>query len=202
VDQGANGQLVIVMPCYDGETLRAKIDRGPLRVADTLEYAGQIAAGLAHAHSAGIVHRDIKPANVMVTREGQVKILDFGIAKLADARLTRSGMVLGTYAYMSPEQAGGEPVDLRSDLWSLGVVLYEMLAGITPFRGESGRSVLAAILRTPPPGLSSRRNDVPPEIEGFVLRLLAKEPVDRPPSAAAGITAIDGLRMATALPAR
>lgn len=202
VDQGANGQLVIVMPCYDGETLRTKIDRGPLPVADALDYTAQIAAGLAHAHGAGIIHRDIKPANVMVTREGQVKILDFGIAKLADARLTRSGMVLGTYAYMSPEQAGGEPVDARSDVWSLGVVLYEMLAGITPFRGESGRSVLAAILRAAPPGLASRRSDVPSEIETFVLRLLAKEPEDRPSSMAAVITAIDGLRAVTALPAR
>jgi serine/threonine protein kinase len=202
VDQGASGQLVIVMPCYDGETLRTKIDRGPLPVADALDYTAQIAAGLAHAHGAGIIHRDIKPANVMVTREGQVKILDFGIAKLADARLTRSGMVLGTYAYMSPEQAGGEAVDVRSDLWSLGVVLYEMLAGIAPFRGESGRSVLAAILRAPPPSLASRRSDVPSEIETFVLRLLAKEPEDRPPSMAAVIRAIDGLRAVTALPAR
>jgi pimeloyl-ACP methyl ester carboxylesterase/tRNA A-37 threonylcarbamoyl transferase component Bud32 len=194
VDQGANGQLVIVMPCYDGETLRAKIDRGPLPVADALEYTAQIAAGLAHAHGAGIVHRDVKPANVMVTREGQVKILDFGIAKLADARLTRSGMVLGTYAYMSPEQAGGEPVDRRSDLWSLGVVLYEMLAGVTPFRGESGRSVLAAILRAQPAAPSGLRSDVPPEVDAFVLWLLSKEPEDRPENAAEVLTEVQQLR--------
>jgi serine/threonine protein kinase len=193
VDQGANGQLVIVMPCYDGETLRAKIDRGPLPVADALEYTAQI-AGLAHAHGAGIVHRDVKPANVMVTREGQVKILDFGIAKLADARLTRSGMVLGTYAYMSPEQAGGEPVDRRSDLWSLGVVLYEMLAGVTPFRGESGRSVLAAILRAQPAAPSGLRSDVPPEVDAFVLWLLSKEPEDRPENAAEVLTEVQQLR--------
>jgi serine/threonine protein kinase len=194
VDQAADGQLVIVMPCYDGETLRSKIDRGPLPVAEALDYTAQIASGLSHAHAAGIVHRDIKPANVMVTREGQVKILDFGIAKLADARLTRSGMVLGTYAYMSPEQAGGEPVDLRSDLWSLGVVLYEMLAGFAPFRGESGRSVLGAILRLQPTALSGLRTDVPPEVDAFVMRLLAKEPEDRPASAAAALTALEGVR--------
>jgi pimeloyl-ACP methyl ester carboxylesterase/tRNA A-37 threonylcarbamoyl transferase component Bud32 len=202
VDQAADGQLVIVMPCYDGETLRSRIDRGPLPVTEALDYTAQIAAGLSHAHAAGVVHRDIKPANVMITREGQVKILDFGIAKLADARLTRSGMVLGTYAYMSPEQAGGEPVDLRSDLWSLGVVVYEMLSGTAPFRGDSGRSVLAAILRAHPPALSSLRSDVSPEIDAFVMRLLAREPDDRPASAAAVLTALESVRTSTASPAR
>ena len=134
VEQAPDGRLFLVMPYYEGETLQGRIRRGPLPVAEALDYARQLAAGLGHAHAAGIVHRDIKPANVAITRSGQVKILDFGIAKMADASLTRTGMVLGTLAYMSPEQAAGEKqVDHRTDLWALGVVLYEMLAGRRPF---------------------------------------------------------------------
>ena len=133
VDTAADGQLFIAMAYYDGETLKARLARGPLAVADALEIAAQIARGLEKAHQAGIVHRDIKPANLMITRDGLVKILDFGVAKLRDrTSLTRTGITLGTISYMAPEQARGGGADARADLWSLGVVLYEMLTGHRP----------------------------------------------------------------------
>jgi pimeloyl-ACP methyl ester carboxylesterase/tRNA A-37 threonylcarbamoyl transferase component Bud32 len=181
VADAAEGQLIIVMPFYEGETLKQKIARGPLPLASALDYAVQIAAGLAHAHSAGVVHRDIKPANVIVTSGERVKILDFGIAKVAaaQAKLTRTGAVLGTLTYMSPEQAGGERVDHRSDLWSLGVVLYEMLAGRPPFTGESLEALFHAILWRKPERVTALRPEVPVGLDALVHRLLEKDPADR-----------------------
>jgi serine/threonine protein kinase/pimeloyl-ACP methyl ester carboxylesterase len=181
VAEPEEGQLVIVMPFYEGETLKQKIGRGPLPVSLALDYAQQIAAGLAHAHAAGLVHRDIKPANVIVTPGDRVKILDFGIAKMAsaEATLTRTGAVLGTLAYMSPEQAGGGRVDHRSDLWALGVVLHEMLAGRPPFKAESLEALFHAILSREPERVATLRPEVPPGLDALVYRLLQKEPADR-----------------------
>jgi pimeloyl-ACP methyl ester carboxylesterase/tRNA A-37 threonylcarbamoyl transferase component Bud32 len=186
VAEPEDGQLVIVMPFYEGETLKRKIERGPLPVALALDYARQIAAGLAHAHAAGVVHRDIKPANVIVTPGERVKILDFGIAKVssAGAQLTRTGALLGTIAYMSPEQAGGEPVDHRSDLWSLGAVLYEMLSGRAPFKAESLEALFLAILWQQPERVTALRPEVRPGLEAVVHRLLEKDPDRRYESAA------------------
>jgi serine/threonine protein kinase/Tol biopolymer transport system component len=193
-------QLYLVMPCYDGETLKRKVERGPLPVAEAVDYALQTARGLAKAHRQGIVHRDVKPANLMVTGDGGdigdigdigdgvVKILDFGIAKLAgEAGLTRTGATVGTPAYMSPEQMRGQDVDGRTDLWALGVVLYEMLAGRRPFLGDHDSALRQAILAEEPEPLARRRPDVPPELERIVRRLLARDPAERYPTADAAV---------------
>jgi serine/threonine protein kinase len=158
---------------YAGETLKTRLERGPLPVDDALAIAAQVASGLSCAHGAGIVHRDVKPANIMLPSAGGLKILDFGLA--VDPAVTMMGgeAAWGTLAYMSPEQAGGESFDAGSDIWALGAILYEMLAGRPPFQADSARGVLAAILRAEPPALGDLRPDTPRDVLRIVARALA-----------------------------
>ncbi|MEQ9103355.1 MAG: protein kinase [Rhodothermales bacterium] len=178
----ADGRAYIAMACYEGQTLRALIDRGPLDVDSAMDIARQAASGLAAAHTKGIVHRDIKPENLMILPDGRVIILDFGLAKgQTDATVTQEGTVMGTAAYMSPEQATGRAVDYRSDIWSLGAVLYEMLAGDRPFPGAYPQAVLYGILNADPEPLSGRRAGLPLQLVDVVDRMLQKEPDQRFP---------------------
>jgi formylglycine-generating enzyme required for sulfatase activity len=174
-----DGRLFIAMAYVDGESLRDLLERGPLPVARAVEIAVQIAAGLARAHEHGVVHRDVKPANVMVGRDGVVKLVDFGVAKLMGATVTHAGSMPGTAAYMSPEQVQGEAVDHRTDLWSLGVVLHEMLAGERPFRGDTDMATLHAITTSAPPRLRAVREGILPALDRLVARALEKRPDDR-----------------------
>ncbi|MGH7496177.1 MAG: protein kinase domain-containing protein [bacterium] len=180
IEETEDGQLFIVMAYYEGETLQKKVDSGSLIVDSAIDIAIQIAQGLAKAHAHGIVHRDLKPANIIVTKEGVVKIVDFGLALLADRpRLTKTGSTVGTMAYMSPEQARGEQVNQRTDIWSLGVVLYEMITGQLPFKGDYEHAVLFAILKGDPRPISDFRSDAPVEIELVIEKALAKNPGKR-----------------------
>jgi serine/threonine-protein kinase len=171
-----DGHMFIVMDCYDGETLKEKIARGPLAVDEAIDIVSQVAEGLAKAHATGMVHRDIKPANIMITSDGVVKILDFGLAKLAgQTKVTKTGTTVGTVAYMSPEQARGDETDSRSDIWPLGVVLYEMMRGRLPFRGEVEPAMLYAIMNEDPEPVMTLRGDVPHGVEAIIEKALAKE---------------------------
>jgi len=175
-----DGRFFIVMPCYCGETLREKIERGPLPLEEVVNYAIQIAEGLSRTHDAGIIHRDVKPANLMVTRDSVIKILDFGLAKFKGASsLTKPGTTLGTVSYMSPEQARGETVDCRTDLWSFGVVMYEMLTGKRPFRGEYEQAVIYSILNEDPEPIAGSREEAPETLSEITNRLLKKDPEER-----------------------
>jgi TolB-like protein len=185
IGETPDGRPFICMDCYDGVTLKEKIAAAPLAIGDAIETAEQIAAGLAEAHGAKIVHRDIKPANVMVTRRGVAKILDFGLAKPAGAAtLTKASSTMGTVAYMSPEQARGDEVDHRTDIWSLGAVLHEMVAGRPPFRGEYESAVLYSIAHESPEPVTALRSGVPLELERIINRCLAKDAAERYQTAA------------------
>ena len=190
------GPNYLVMEIVEGETLAEALKRGPLPVDQALRYAAQIADALAAAHSQGIVHRDLKPGNVMIGQAG-VKVLDFGLAKhavdagehtetvaltAAHAR-TEAGQMIGTIAYMSPEQAEGKPIDVRSDVFAFGVVLYQMLSGRRPFQGESTLSTLASILQATPEPLRHHRERIPEGVEQIVRRCLEKKPEARYQSA-------------------
>src|SRR5947199_3021815 len=176
-DQDIEGNLFIAMRLCEGETLKEKIARGLVDLDQALDLTSQMAAGLAHAHDQAIVHRDIKPANLILTHSGQVKIVDFGIALHPDRpRLTREGAVIGTVDYMSPEQLMGRPLDHRTDLWSLGVILYELLTGCLPFGPPDAASYPGAILSMDPKPITKVRHGLPAGIESVLARLLAKEP--------------------------
>ncbi len=174
-----DGQLCIAMALYDGETIKDKIRRGPLAVDLAVDIASQIATGLAAAHAKGIIHRDIKPANVIVTDAGIVKIIDFGLAKVTDVGLTRPETAMGTAPYMSPEQIRGEAVDHRTDLWALGTVLYEMLAGEPAFRGEYWMALVYSILNTAPRPVNELRPEVPASLAAVIKTALQKNANDR-----------------------
>jgi serine/threonine protein kinase len=170
----------IAMEFVDGETLKDKLRQGPLKAEEALKIAGQVAAGLGEAHHKGIIHRDIKSANIMATAKGQAKVMDFGLAKLrGGSSLTKSQTTVGTVAYMSPEQARGERLDRRTDIWSLGVVLYEMLAGKLPFQGDRDQTLIYSILHKEPESLVKIRPALAPELEHTVLQALTKKAADR-----------------------
>jgi len=186
IDETDDGRMFMAMAHYEGDTLKEKIGAsakaGGMKVNDAVENAVQIARGLAKAHESGIVHRDIKPANVIVTRDGIAKILDFGLAKLSGrALLTMAGSTLGTAAYMSPEQARGEAVDARTDIWSMGVVLYEMLTGRRPFASDYEQALIYSILNDEPTAMRDVRPGIPEDLEKIVRRAMAKKPADRYP---------------------
>ncbi len=188
-----DGVPYLVSELLDGETLRERISAGGLTARKAVEYATQIADGLAAAHAKGVIHRDLKPENLFITRDGHVKILDFGLAKLVQREppprdvaagptaslLTEVGSVVGTVAYMSPEQLQGSALDHRSDIFSFGVVLYEMLTGRRPFTGDTGPELAASILRDEPPDLSDSAHPPAPTLERIVRQCLEKRPEDR-----------------------
>ncbi|MFC2166102.1 protein kinase, partial [Acidobacteriota bacterium] len=180
IDAMSEEHVFIAMACYEGQTLKERESKGALKLEEALDVAIQTAKGLAKAHEKGIIHRDIKPANIMITPDGIVKILDFGLAKLSgQIWQTRPGILLGTPAYMSPEQAKGEVVDQRTDIWSLGVVLYQALTGQMPFRGENEHAIIHAIIHTKPEPLGQFLRQAPERIKGVIEKALAKNPNSR-----------------------
>src|SRR4051794_2750703 len=186
-----DGVPFIVSELLEGETLRERLEAGVLPVRKAVEYAMQVASGLASAHDKGIVHRDLKPENIFITADGRVKILDFGLAKLlrpeggtAEDRKTvtagtDAGMVLGTVGYMSPEQVRAQAVDARTDIFSLGAILYEMVSGKRAFRGETPADTMSAILKEEPEPLTASITSVPPALERVVRHCLEKNPFER-----------------------
>jgi len=184
-----NGSPFLVSELLEGETLREALESGPLPQRKALEYGVQIAQGLASAHEKGIVHRDVKPENIFVSREGRIKILDFGLAKQSLGRgkdgatvtsaHTAAGMVLGTAGYMAPEQVRGEPADARSDIFAFGAVLYEMLCGKRAFHRDSAAETMTAILRDDPPEISVTGHGISPALDRIVRRCLEKDPEQR-----------------------
>ena len=193
-------QMYIAMALCHGESLRTKVKRGPLDPGEALSIAAQVADGLAAAHESGIIHRDIKPGNILITKEGTARIADFGLAKLAgEARLTRPGSTVGTVAYMSPEHLRGEDVDGRTDVWSLGVVLYEMLTGRLPFQGQNEHSLAYAIVHSSPDFVQSLLPGLPAGCGPVIEKALAKDPAKRFASAREMAEALAAVRESAGL---
>jgi len=198
----------IASELIEGETLRERLAHGRMQLSEAVDVAIQVASALAAAHQAGIVHRDIKPENIMLRPDGYVKVLDFGIAKLAEREVplsiptvealslveTELGSILGTVRYMSPEQACGAPVDKRTDIWSLGVVLYEMVTGHAPFTGDTPRQVMSATLEKEPPPLTSYIKHSPAELQQIVSKTLRKDRTERYQSVSEMLQALKNLR--------
>src|SRR5256714_1187074 len=184
-DRGeAEGTYYIAMEYLDGRSLKELIvARGPAPVNVSIDYARQILAAIRFAHRHGIVHRDIKPHNVLVDAEGRLKVTDFGIARAGASQMTEAGSIIGTAQYLSPEQARGAPVDQTSDLYSVGVVLYELLTGVVPFSGDTPVEIAMKHLSSPPEPPSLKRAEIPRELDLVILRALAKDPADRYQSA-------------------
>lgn len=188
-------QLYITMPYYDGETLSNRVSRGALPLQESIDIALQIGDGLAAAHALNIVHRDIKPANIMLTSDGGVKILDFGVAKVENIQLTSTGLSIGTLAYMSPEQLRGEPVDARADVWALGVVFYEMLTGNRAFAGKVLPDILQAVLSLDKNSMQSLLADIDSSLHAILETALAREPARRYPDVASMLDELIAVRM-------
>jgi serine/threonine protein kinase/tetratricopeptide (TPR) repeat protein len=180
INEVGDGSMFISMAYYEGESLQARLKKGPIPLASALTIAIEIVRGLVRAHDSGIVHRDIKPANIMLTSRGEVKIVDFGLAKLsATTGLTHSSTTVGTAAYMSPEQLQYSNVDHRSDIFSFGIVFYEMLTGKNPFRNEYIHATMYAIMNDEPRRIGEQVADIPPEVDWIVQKAMAKKPDDR-----------------------
>jgi len=180
INETSEGQMFICMASYDGESLDERIERGPLEFIDAIDIATDAGRGLSKAHREGITHRDIKPANIMITGDSQLKILDFGLATLGgQTGASKEGITVGTSPYMSPEQIQGGTVDHRTDVWSLGVVLYQMLTGSIPFKGDHESAVFYSVIHVDPPTVSNHRETMPDELNRIVLKALTKNPDER-----------------------
>jgi serine/threonine-protein kinase len=189
-----NNQLVMIMEYVEGTSLAERLEHGPLSVPEAVNYTGQVLQALSYAHARDIIHRDIKPSNMMLTPEGVVKLMDFGIARSGNnSDLTATGAALGSLYYMPPEQVKGQPTDARSDLYSVGASLYEMVTGERPFRADSSYSLMAAQVQQPPKPPIEVRPDLPPAMSDLILTAMAKEPSQRFQSAAAFQNALNSL---------
>jgi serine/threonine-protein kinase len=199
--QVINSQLVMIMEFVDGESLAQKLQRGPLNLADTIQDASQVLDALSYAHEQGVVHRDIKPANIMCTKDGVIKLMDFGIARMkADNKLTETGKTVGSLHYMSPEQIRGTEPDPRSDIYSFGITLYEMITGKRPFDGPSNYSIMSAHLQQAPAPPVNLAAGIPPTLSEIILMSIAKDPLQRFQTAKAFAGALQSVQAGMAAP--